>query len=142
MVSGNQLSKFGPEDVLMSEVLLTSTDGEPTVVDFYFIVQSGNVVVDDLGRTVFDSRTGKTCSEIDWELTLMMNQNTLRCRNGISTRNGCRAQPGTAPSSLKYLNTDWLPVNTLSTPPWRRTPVLSQFFRPRSLAELVRRDSP
>ena len=95
-VSGNQFSTFGPDDVLMSEVLLTSTDGNPTVVDFTSSCKAEMWVVDDLGQTVFDSRTGKTCTEIDLELTLSDEPERFTLPQWyFYLENGCRAEPGT-----------------------------------------------
>ena len=88
----------------MSEVLLTSTDGEPTVVDFTSSCKAEMWVVDDLGRTVFDSRTGKTCSEIDLELTLSDEPEHLTLPQWYFYLETAAVRSlARTPSSLKYL---------------------------------------
>lgn len=95
-VSGNQLPKFGPEDILLSEVLLTSAVETSTVVDFSSSCKAEMWIVDDLGQTVFDSRTGKTCTEIDLELTVGEEPERLTLPQwNFYLDDGCKAQPGT-----------------------------------------------
>ena len=95
-VSGNQLPKFGPEDVLLSEVLLQSPDANPVSVEFTSSCKAEMWIIDDLGRTVFDSRTDKTCTEIDLELTLGEEPERLTLPQwNFYLEDGCRAQPGT-----------------------------------------------
>jgi predicted transcriptional regulator len=53
-------------------------------------------VVDDLGHTVFDSRTDKICNAIDLELTLGEEPERLTLPQwNFYLEDGCRAQPGT-----------------------------------------------
>ena len=95
-VSGNQLPKFGPEDQLLSEVLLSSADGTSTVVEFTSSCKAEMWIVDDLGNTVFDSRAGKTCTEIDLELALTGEPERLTLPQwNFFLNDGCRAEPGT-----------------------------------------------
>ena len=95
-ISGNQLPKFGPEDQLLSEVLLSSADGTSTVVEFTSSCKAEMWIVDDLGNTVFDSRAGKTCTEIDLELALTGEPERLTLPQwNFFLNDGCRAEPGT-----------------------------------------------
>jgi len=67
-LSGNQMPKFGPEDILTSQIVLTSPT--PTVLDFTSSCKAEMWIVDDLGQTVFDTRDGKACVDIDLEMTV------------------------------------------------------------------------
>ena len=95
-VSGNQLTKFGPEEQLLSEVLLSAADGTSTVVEFTSSCKAEMWIIDDLGNTVFDSRAGKTCTEIDLELALTSEPERLTLPQwNFFLEDGCRVQPGT-----------------------------------------------
>ena len=62
-LTGNEMPKFGPEDILTSQIVLTSPT--PIVVDFTSSCKAEMWIVDDLGQTVFDTRDGKVCVDID-----------------------------------------------------------------------------
>ena len=95
-LSGNQLPKFGPDDMLQSEVLLTASNDAPTVIEFTSSCKAEMWIVDDLGATVFDSRLGKTCTDIDLEITLGDEPERLTLPQwNFYLDDGCRAQPGT-----------------------------------------------
>jgi len=95
-VERDQLAKFGPEDLLQGEVLLTARSDAPTVVEFTSSCKAEMWVVDDLGNTVFDTRQGKTCSEIDLELTVGQEPERLTLPQwNFYLDDGCRVQPGT-----------------------------------------------
>ena len=95
-VGGNQLAKFGPDELLQSEVLLTARNDAPSVVEFTSSCKAEMWVVDDLGNTVFDTRQGKVCSEIDLELTVGQEPERLTLPQwNFYLEDGCRIQPGT-----------------------------------------------
>jgi len=95
-LSGNQLPKFGPDDLLQSEVLLSASSDAPTVIEFTSSCKAEMWIVDDLGATVFDSRLDKTCTDIDLEVTLGEEPERLTLPQwNFYLEDGCRAQPGT-----------------------------------------------
>ena len=93
-VSGNQMPKFGPEDTLVSEIVLTSST--PTLVEFTSSCKAEMWIVDDLGQTVFDTREGKACVDIDLEMTVDDEPKRLTLPQwNFYTSDGCRVQSGT-----------------------------------------------
>ena len=69
-LSGNELPAFSPGEVLVSEVLLRPSSTAPVQVEFTDACKAEMWVVDDLGTVIYDSRTGKTCTAIDLEVTV------------------------------------------------------------------------
>lgn len=61
---------YGTEQVMETELQLVSTTDEPQTLTYTSSCKAELWVVDDLGRTVFDSRAIKTCSDIDLEAAL------------------------------------------------------------------------
>ena len=93
-LSGNQMPKFGPEDILTSQIVLTSPT--PTVLDFTSSCKAEMWIVDDLGQTVFDTRDGKACVDIDLEMTVDDEPEILTLPQwNFYAANGCRVQSGT-----------------------------------------------
>ena len=95
-LSGNELPAFGPGEVMVSEVLLSSSN-QATQVEFTDACKAELWVVDDMGEVVFDSRLGKTCAPIDLELTVSADEPerlSLPQWNFYDAQ-GCVVEPGT-----------------------------------------------
>lgn len=93
----NEARAFGQGDVLVSELLLTSTSLEDQTMAFTSTCKAELWVLDDLGHVVFDSRADKTCQTIELEDSLKADSPmtfTLP-QWGFFDNDGCRVQPGT-----------------------------------------------
>jgi predicted transcriptional regulator len=97
VLNTNDDQAFGQGEILISELLLTSTSVDDQTMLFTSTCKAELWVVNDLGHVVFDSRADKTCQPIELESSLESNTPmafTLP-QWGFFDNEGCRVQPGT-----------------------------------------------
>ena len=95
--NSDPLQPFSQGSTFAAQLAMQNTLGEDQVVTFTSSCRAELWIVDDEGRVVFDSRSGKECQPIQLETTLETDQPlslTLPQWNFFDTE-GCRVQPGT-----------------------------------------------
>jgi predicted transcriptional regulator len=93
----NALQPFGQGNIFAAQLDMQNTLDEDQVLTFTSSCRAELWILDDEGRVVFDSRTGKECQSIQLETTLKTDAPlslTLPQWNFFDSE-GCRVQPGT-----------------------------------------------